>query len=214
MVLTERAGGLGGVQGEGLVVSHGVFRALAATGPDALCAWVTEAIGPPNGITAVGTTPLLAPPGLAGYWRPGAVRSRPTDGEDEHVIQLPQGSWWDWDVFAWDPGRLCLGAGHDISYSHGLELVFGAPVFVTCPAAFQDPVFREPTADEIRLVVRQVGETPPVLVAFEADAGGPSLAFGLIGAGQLDIVQGTVFRYWRESLAAGERLAPWVGPPV
>ncbi|MBT2529921.1 hypothetical protein J7E91_32310 [Streptomyces sp. ISL-99] len=78
--------------------------------------------------------------------------------------------------------------------------MFSDPAFVTCPAAFQDPVFREPTPDEVRLVARQVGETPPVLVAFEADAGGPTLASGLVAAGQLDIVQGTVFRYSRENL--------------
>ncbi|WP_411135589.1 hypothetical protein [Streptomyces sp. C10] len=132
----------------------------------------------------------------------------------ESVIALPEGSWWDWDIVAWDPGRLRLGAGYDISYAHGLELVFSDLVFVTCPAAFRDPVFREPTPDEARLVARQVGETPAVLVAFEADAGGPSLASGLVAAGHLDIVQGLVFRYWRQDLAVGERLAPWVRPPA
>ncbi|MEU5054926.1 MULTISPECIES: hypothetical protein [unclassified Streptomyces] len=130
------------------------------------------------------------------------------------MVQLPQGSWWDWDVVAWDPGRLCLGAGHDISYAHGLELVFTDPVFVVCPAAFHDPTFREPTVDEVGLVARGLGETPPVLVAFDADGGGPTLVSGLVAAGRLDIVQGIVFRYWREDLAAGERLAPWVRPPV
>ncbi|MFM9705798.1 hypothetical protein [Streptomyces galilaeus] len=129
------------------------------------------------------------------------------------MIVLPDGSWWDWDIVAWDPGRLRLGAGSDISYVHGLELVFSDPVFVTCPSFFQDPVFRAPTPDEVRLIARQVGEIPPVLIAFEADAGGPSPASGLIAAGQLDIVQGTVFRYWRGNLEAGERLAPWVEPP-
>ncbi|GAA2804168.1 hypothetical protein RMN57_00565 [Kitasatospora sp. CM 4170] len=129
------------------------------------------------------------------------------------MIQLPEGSWWDWDVVAWDAARLRLGAGHDLSYHHGLELVFGDPLFVMCPATFQDPVFREPRPDEIRLVSGQVGEMPAVLVAFEADAGGSELASGLIGAGRLDVVQGIVFRYWRQNLAAGERLAPWVRPP-
>ncbi|MFF5897594.1 hypothetical protein ACFY8O_16880 [Streptomyces argenteolus] len=130
------------------------------------------------------------------------------------MIELPEGSWWDWDVVAWNPGQLRLGAGHDLSYAHGLELVFSDPAFVTCPAAFQDPVFREPTADEVRFVARQVGETPPVLVAFEADAGGRHLASGLVAAGRLDIVRGTVFRYWRAELAGGEHLAPWVRPPA
>ncbi|MET7828939.1 hypothetical protein ABZT23_30230 [Streptomyces sp. NPDC005386] len=130
------------------------------------------------------------------------------------MIELPEGPWWDWDIVAWNPGRLRLGAGHDISYAHGLELVFSDPVFVTCPAAFQDPVFRAPTPEELRLIARQVGDTPPVLIAFEADAGGASLVSGLVAAGQLEIVQGTVFRYWRENLAVGEHLAPWVKPPA
>ncbi|WP_148018390.1 hypothetical protein [Streptomyces sp. OR43] len=130
------------------------------------------------------------------------------------MIGLPGGSWWDWDIVAWEPGRLRLGAGHDLSYAHSLELVFSDPVFVACPAFFQDPVFRAPTPDELRLVAGQVGETPPLLIAFEAEAGGPVLACGLIAAGKLDIVQGTVFRYWRENLSVGERLAPWVTPPA
>ncbi|MEV7941795.1 hypothetical protein AB0O82_37455 [Kitasatospora sp. NPDC088264] len=129
------------------------------------------------------------------------------------MIHLPDGSWWDWDAVSGNAGRLRLGAGHDLSYHHGLELVFSDPVFVICPASFHDPTFREPTPAEARIVSRQVGETPEVLVAFEADAGGPEPASGLIAARQLDIVQGTVFRYWRENLEAGERLAPWVRPP-
>ncbi|WP_377266792.1 hypothetical protein [Peterkaempfera sp. SMS 1(5)a] len=100
-----------------------------------------------------------------------------------------------------------------MSYHHGLELVFSDPVFVMCPAVFHEPIFREPTPDEVRLVAGQVGEVPAVVVAFEADAGGPEPASGLIAAGRLEVVRGIVFRYWRENLAAGERLAPWVRPP-
>ncbi len=129
------------------------------------------------------------------------------------MIQLPEGSWWDWDVVEWNAGRLRLGAGQDLSYAHHLELVFADPVLVRCPSSFHDPVFRAPTPAEIRLVVAQVGETPPVVLAFEADAGGAEPASGLIAAGGLAIDQGTVFRYWREP-AAGERLAPWVRPPA
>ncbi|WP_326714837.1 MULTISPECIES: hypothetical protein [unclassified Streptomyces] len=51
-------------------------------------------------------------------------------------------------------------------------------------------------------------------VAFEADAGGPTLDSGLLAAGRLNIVQGIVFRCWREDLAAGARLAFWMRPPV
>ncbi|MGW4895890.1 hypothetical protein ACWEQL_27090 [Kitasatospora sp. NPDC004240] len=129
------------------------------------------------------------------------------------MILLPEGSWWDWDVVEWNAGRLRLGAGYDLTYHHGLELVFTDPLHVTCPVAFQDPVFRDPTPEERRTVSRQLGETPAVLVAFESDGGGPDPASGLIAAGGLDIVQGTVYRYWRDNLAPGERLAPWVRPP-
>ncbi|MER5864872.1 hypothetical protein [Kitasatospora sp. NPDC002040] len=129
------------------------------------------------------------------------------------MIQLPEGSWWDWDVVAWDAGCLRLGAGYDLSYHHGLELVFDDPVFVMCPPRFHDPVFRRPTPDEVRTVSRQVEGTPAVLVAFEADAGGAEPASGLIAAGRLEVVQGIVFRYWRGKLAPGERLAPWVRAP-
>ncbi|MFD8478646.1 hypothetical protein [Kitasatospora sp. NPDC059673] len=130
------------------------------------------------------------------------------------TIELPEGSWWDWDVVSWDPSRLVLGADHDLTYHHSLELRFDEPELVTCPASFQDPVFRAPTPAETTGVQRQLGATPAVLVAFTADAGGPDPADGLIAAGRLSIVRGTVFRYWREELRPGERHAPWVRPPV
>ncbi|MGW6913868.1 hypothetical protein ACWGB8_08615 [Kitasatospora sp. NPDC054939] len=130
------------------------------------------------------------------------------------MIRLPEGSWWDWEIVSWEPGRLCLGAGYDLAYHHGLELILTEPHFVACPASFQDPVFREPTRDELRLVLRQTGETPAVLIAFEADAGGPGPASGLIAAERLAVHLGTVYRYWRSPLAPGERLAPWVVPPA
>ncbi|MEV0174707.1 hypothetical protein AB0I00_26750 [Streptomyces sp. NPDC050803] len=130
------------------------------------------------------------------------------------MISLPEGSWWDWDVVEWNAGRLRLGAGHDLTYAHGLELVFGDPAFVMCPAAFQDPEFRAPTPQEARLVTDRLGQLPPVVLAFDADAGGPHPAACLVAAERLDVVTGTVYRYWREELAAGERLAPWVRPPA
>ncbi|MET7615346.1 hypothetical protein [Streptomyces sp. NPDC005408] len=129
------------------------------------------------------------------------------------MISLPAGSWWDWDVVSWDPGRLRLGAGHDLSYAHHLELVFSDPEFVVCPAAFHDPVFRTPRPDEAATVADRLGGVPPVLVAFDADAGGRSPVPCLIAAGGVEIVQGTVYRYWRVELVDGERLAPWVRPP-
>ncbi|MDX2563156.1 hypothetical protein PV371_26345 [Streptomyces sp. TX20-6-3] len=111
------------------------------------------------------------------------------------AITLPDGSWWDWDVVAWNSGKFRLGAGHDLTYHHGLELVFSDPVFVSCPSAFHDPVFREPTPEETRMVTRRTGGAPPVLVAFEADAHGVEPVSGLIAAEALDIVEGTVLRH-------------------
>ncbi|WP_405021252.1 hypothetical protein OHV05_34455 [Kitasatospora sp. NBC_00070] len=134
---------------------------------------------------------------------------------DEQVhgaIELPAGSWWDWDVVAWDRGRFLLAADYDLTYHHALELVFTMPTFVSCPANFHDPEFRAPTSEELATVTRRLGETPPVLVAFEADAGGSEPVSCLIAADRLDIVQGIVLRYWREDVAPDQRFAPWVRP--
>ncbi|MCX5450761.1 hypothetical protein [Streptomyces nigrescens] len=129
------------------------------------------------------------------------------------AIQLPEGSWWDWDVVAWDGGELRLAAGYDLAYHHGLELVFGDPVFVSCPSGFRDPAFRAPSPDELLRITRQLGGKPPIVVAFEADAGGQEPVSCLIAAERLDLVQETVLRYWREGAGPDQRFAPWVRSP-
>lgn len=53
---------------------------------------------------------------------------------DDELVLVHDGSWWDWDVLAWDSGQFRLAAGYDLSYHHGLELVFAAPLFISCPA--------------------------------------------------------------------------------
>ncbi|MFF9403740.1 MULTISPECIES: hypothetical protein [unclassified Streptomyces] len=116
-------------------------------------------------------------------------------------------------MVAWNAGQLRLAAGHDLTYHHGLELVFADPALVSCPSNFQGPIFRAPSPDELLRVTRQLGEEPPVVVAFEADAGGPEPVSCLIAAERLEIVHETVLRYWREDAATGQRFAPWVRPP-
>lgn len=116
-------------------------------------------------------------------------------------------------MVAWIAGQLRIGAGNDLTYHHGLELVFHDPVLVKCPTVFHDSVFREPTQAEKSLVVRRIGEAPPVIVAFEADAGGQEPATALIAAEQPEVVHGIVFRYWRKDSEPGQRLAPWVRTP-
>ncbi|MGW0860578.1 hypothetical protein [Streptomyces sp. NPDC001493] len=136
------------------------------------------------------------------------------DAEGAHTaIQLPEGSWWDWDVVAWDSGQLRLAADHDLTYHHGLELIFSDPIFVSCPSGFRDPAFRSPSPDELLKVTRQLGEIPPIVVAFEADAGGQEPVSCLIAAERLDIVQETVLRYWRQDAGPDQRFAPWVTSP-
>ncbi|MFF1918623.1 hypothetical protein ACFVYE_45420 [Streptomyces sp. NPDC058239] len=136
------------------------------------------------------------------------------DVERRHAeVQLPEGSWWDWDVISWNAGQLRLAAGHDLTYHHGLELVFDDPVFVSCPSSFRDPTFRTPSSDELLQVTRQLGGELPVVVAFEADAGGQEPVSCLIAAERLEIVQETVLRYWREDAAPGQRFAPWARSP-
>ena len=64
------------------------------------------------------------------------------------MIELPEGSWWDWDALHFDGSQLRLAAGHDLTYHHGLEVVFTDVEYLACPAQFRDPRFREPTLDE------------------------------------------------------------------
>lgn len=116
-------------------------------------------------------------------------------------------------MLAWDTGQLRLAAGHELTYHHGLELVFEGPTFVSCPSSIQDPMFRTPSRDELLGLSRRPGGELPVVVAFEADAGGQEPISCLIAAERLVIVQETVLRYWRDDAAPGQRFAPWVRPP-
>ncbi|GHI02206.1 hypothetical protein AQI88_27095 [Streptomyces cellostaticus] len=128
--------------------------------------------------------------------------------------ELPEGSWWDWEVIVWDGGQLRLAAGYDLTYHHGLELVFADPVFVSCPSGFQDPVFRAPTAEETARLGRALGEAPPLVVAFEADAGGREPVSCLIAAERLDILPGLVPRHPRAGAEAAPGARDWPGPPL
>ncbi|MFF1922069.1 hypothetical protein ACFVW8_16045 [Streptomyces sp. NPDC058221] len=142
------------------------------------------------------------------------IRGLTVDAEQQHAgLRLPEGSWWEWDVVSWDRARLTLAADHDLTYHHGLELVFDDPVLVSCPSGFYDPAFRSPSPEELLRVTRQLGAEPPVLVAFEADAGGHELVSCLVAAERVRIVHEMVLRYWREDTAPGQRFAPWVRPP-
>ncbi|MFJ4841356.1 hypothetical protein [Streptomyces sp. NPDC088746] len=136
------------------------------------------------------------------------------EGQRDIGVRLPEGSWWDWEVITWDAGEFRLAAGYDLTYHHGLELVFGDPVFVSCPAMFHDPDFRVPTDEERARISSQLGEDPPVLVAFDADAGGREPVPCVIAAERFEVVHGTVLRYWRDDAAPGQRFAPWVRPPA
>lgn len=130
------------------------------------------------------------------------------------MIELPEGSWWDWDVRQFDGSRLRLAAGQDLTYHHGLELVFTDVVYLACPTQFPEPRFREPTPGEQALVRRYVGEELPLVFAFdvESPAGGEPLPC-LVAAEAVEVVVGRVYRYWRNDLTAGERLVPNVRPP-
>ena len=130
------------------------------------------------------------------------------------MIELPGGAWWDWDVLEFDGVRLRLAAGHDLTYYHDLEVVFTDVAFLTCPVQFFDARFREATPDERELVRRYAGEVPPLVSAFdvESPAGGGLLPC-LVAAEAAEVVVGRVYRYWRDDLGVGERLAPHVRPP-
>jgi hypothetical protein len=131
------------------------------------------------------------------------------------VFKLPEGSWWDWDVLHFDGCHLTLAAGHDLTYHHGLEVVFTDVDYLACPTRFHDPRFREPTSDEKAMLRHHVGEEPALIVAFDVEplVGSDPLAC-LVAAGSVEVIPGLVYRYWRDNLATGERLTPHTHPPA
>ncbi|MFJ4526055.1 hypothetical protein ACIP4Y_34860 [Streptomyces sp. NPDC088810] len=128
--------------------------------------------------------------------------------------KLPEGSWWDWEIIACDAGQLRLAAGYDLAHHHGLEVIFTDPLFVSCPPAFQDPVFRPPTTEETTRLARVLGEEAPLVVAFEADAGGREAVRCLVAAGRLDVRPGLVRRHPRADAQAAPGPRDWPGPPL
>ncbi|MFG2918064.1 hypothetical protein ACGF0D_34885 [Kitasatospora sp. NPDC048298] len=137
-------------------------------------------------------------------WEPDGVR--PAE-QATGAVELPESSWWDGDGRSWRPGELRLAVGSDLCYHHGLEPVFADPLYVRCPASFQDSVFRPPTPEERRLVERQCGEEVGALVAFEADDGGAEPVSRLIAAVSLELRVGTVLRYRPAGFSAGPSAA-------
>ncbi|MEH0820821.1 MULTISPECIES: hypothetical protein [unclassified Micromonospora] len=125
-------------------------------------------------------------------------------------LELPDGGWWDWEIMSWSSGCLRLAADTDLTYHHGLELVFRDVSYVACPSLFHHPWFRAPTGAERAHVRRYVGDRPAVLVAFDIDGPGPLPC--LIAADRVEVVAGTVYRYHRADLKPGERLADWLAP--
>ncbi|GAA0450988.1 hypothetical protein Aca07nite_55330 [Actinoplanes capillaceus] len=111
------------------------------------------------------------------------------------VIELPDGSWWDWELWRFDGSRLRLAAGYDLTYHHGLELVFTDVCYLSCPARFQDPRFRDPTDAELARVRRCTGDEAGVVVAFDIEAQtGPGPVACLIAADSVEVVHGLVRR--------------------
>ncbi|MDI3408248.1 hypothetical protein [Streptomyces cavernicola] len=110
-------------------------------------------------------------------------------------LVLPEGSWWDWEVLAWDTDSLRLAADHDLTYHHGLELTFHGPLLVHCPTSFQDPVFRPPAPAELAAVTDQLGERPGVLIPFTAEAGGRARVDCLIAAERVEVIRELVLKW-------------------
>lgn len=83
---------------------------------------------------------------------------------------MPATDGWDWEIVSYDGSMLVLGAGVSLAYGHSLLLEFVDVSYLALPSQFSNPTFREPSADEVTLVRRSVGESPLLLAAFEVDA--------------------------------------------
>ncbi|WP_436532471.1 hypothetical protein [Actinoplanes sp. HUAS TT8] len=124
-------------------------------------------------------------------------------------------STWDWEVHQFDGSRLRLAADNDLTYAHGLEVVLTDLAYMACPTQFTNPRFREPTPAERRLVQRHCGDEPAVILAFDVESAHRLDEWlpCLIAADAIQVVPGTVYRYWRDDLKPGERLSHWARRP-
>lgn len=124
------------------------------------------------------------------------------------------GSRRDGEVIACDAGRPRPAAGYGLTRHHGLEVIHTGPPFVPGPPDFQDPFFGPPAPEETARLTRGPGDGAPLVVAFEADAGGPAAVPCWVAAEGPGIRPGFVPRRPR----AGELTAPgtrdWPGPPL
>jgi hypothetical protein len=91
----------------------------------------------------------------------------------------------------------------DLDLHHALELHFFDVALVRCPSRFVEPVFREPTESE-----RALAPGSSLLTAFDHATG-----VGLIAAQKMRVVEGIVYRYWRDDLHDRERMAAFVKAP-
>ncbi|MGW5490611.1 hypothetical protein [Streptomyces olivaceoviridis] len=127
--------------------------------------------------------------------------------------KLPEGSRRDWEITACDAGRLRLAAGYGLTRPHGLEVIFTDPRSVSCPPSF-NPVFRPPTPEETARPAYGLGDGAPLVVAFEADAGGRAAVSCLTAAEGLEIRPGFVPRPPRAGAQTTAGPRDWPGPPL
>ncbi|MFI9808047.1 hypothetical protein ACIHEJ_27400 [Streptomyces sp. NPDC052301] len=128
--------------------------------------------------------------------------------------RLPEGNRWDREVIVRDAGPPRPAAGYDLTGHHGPEAVFADAGLVSCPAAFQEPLFRELTGEETGRLRRTLGETPPVVVAFEANGGVTEPVSCLIAAEDPESRHGFVPRSPRARAQAVPGPRDWPGPPL
>ncbi|WEO94811.1 hypothetical protein A6P39_012775 [Streptomyces sp. FXJ1.172] len=72
----------------------------------------------------------------------------------------------------------------------------------------------EPTTGETARLRRAPGAAPPLVVAFEADAGGPGPVSCPIAAEGMGILPGLVQRHPRARAQAAPGPSDWPGPPL
>ncbi|MCP2327329.1 hypothetical protein HDA40_005836 [Hamadaea flava] len=111
------------------------------------------------------------------------------------VPLIPDTAAWDWDILSYNGATLVLAAAPDLTYGHHFEVAFTDLSYLALPASFDNPEFREPTAEETAYVARCIGEQPRVLVAFDIDAmsGGGKVSC-LVAADACEVREGFVPR--------------------
>jgi hypothetical protein len=123
---------------------------------------------------------------------------------------------WLWEVQEWRGRRLLVIGDTDLTYHHTVEVEFNGVEYAALPSDFEDAHFRLASHLETEAIEAAVGRLDDDVTVWAIDAEGLSAftpASFFVCATEVRVSRGLVYHYWPDSIAEGERVAPWIERP-